>query len=211
MDAIEKQIASLVADAKSVRPAPSPLRLWLNWMAIALVYIVISLLVLGVRADVMERLHSAMFIAEMGVLIAIVSSTALSASLLAYPDIYQHSRWTLTPVFMFVIFVGVIVLAWQADNPPSPLPVHSYQCSLTIAMLALLPAAWMFYSMRQLASTHRHLAGIVVMLSAFSTGAIILRLSEQTNSIIHVIEWHYLPMIGVASVGVWLGKVLLKW
>lgn len=211
MGAIDKQIASLVADADSVQPAPSPLRLWLRWMAIALVYIAISLLVLGVRADIMERLHSAMFIAEMGVLIAIVSSTALSASLLAYPDIYQRHRWALTPIFMFVIFVGVIVLAWQADNPPSPLPVHSYQCSLTIAVLSLLPAAWMFYSMRQLASTHWHLAGIVVMLSAFSTGAIILRLSEQTNSIIHVIEWHYLPMIGVASVGVWLGKVLLKW
>jgi hypothetical protein len=49
------------------------------------------------------------------------------------------------------------------------------------------------------------------MLSAFSIGAITLRLSEQTNSIIHVIEWHYLPMVGVAWLGVWLGKSLLKW
>ncbi|MFA5172446.1 MAG: DUF1109 domain-containing protein [Sulfuriferula sp.] len=208
---MEKQIASLVADADSVQLAPSPLILWLKWMAIAVVYIVISLLVLGVRSDVWVRLHSAMFLAEMGVLVAIVATTALSASLLAYPDMYQRSRWTLIPIFMFVIFVGVIALAWQADNPSSPPPVHSYQCSLTIAVLALLPAAWMFYSMRQLASTHRRFAGGVVMLSAFSIGAVTLRLSEQTNSIIHVIEWHYLPMIGVALLGVWLGKRLLKW
>ncbi len=211
MDVMEKQIASLVADADSVQLAPSPLTLWLKWMGVAVVYIGISLLVLGVRSDVLVRLHSAMFIAEMGVLITIVVTTALSASLLAYPDIYQRSRWTLAPIFMFVIFVGIIALAWQADNPPAPLPVHSYQCSLTIAVLALLPAAWMFYSMRQLASTHRHFAGVVTMLSAFSIGAITLRLSEQTNSIIHVIEWHYLPMIGVALLGMWLGKVLLKW
>lgn len=42
-------------------------------------------------------------------------------------------------------------------------------------------------------------------------GALSLRLSEQTDSILHVIQWHYLPMIAVSLVGLWLGKTLLKW
>lgn len=211
MNTTEQHIASLVQDAELVEPAPHPLVLWLKWMGVAMVYIVATLFFLGVRADWIAQLHSPEFIAEIGLLIAIVATTSLSATLLAYPDMYQRSRLTLLPVAMFVLFIIVIFFAWQADNPPSPMPVHNLECSSTIAALALLPAAWMFFSMRQLASTHRRSAGMVVMLSAFSIGAITLRLSEQTNSIMHVIEWHYLPMIGIALVGAWLGKGLLKW
>ena len=211
MDAIEKHIASLVQDAEQLQPAAQPLTLWLKWMGVSVAYIALALLFLGVRPDVLTQLHSGFFLAEIGLLIGIVASTAFSATLLAYPDMYQRSRLVLAPLGMFVVFVGVILFAWQADNPPAPPPIHSIECSLTIAILALLPAAWMFYGMRQLASTHRRAAGMVVMLSAFSIGAITLRLSEQTHSIMHVIEWHYLPMIAVALLGVWLGKALLKW
>jgi len=38
-----------------------------------------------------------------------------------------------------------------------------------------------------------------------------LRLYEQTDSIMHVIEWHYLPMIVFGIIGMWLGKTALKW
>ena len=80
-----------------------------------------------------------------------------------------------------------------------------------IASLTLLPAAWMLYVMRSLASTHPHLAGSIALLSAFSIGALSLRLSEQTDSIMHVMQWHYLPMIAVGLIGLGLGKLLLKW
>lgn len=211
MDATEKRIASLVARAERVKPAANPILLWLKWMGVALTYIVLSLIALGVRPDLMAQLHSGYFIVEIGLLIGIVATTALSAALLAFPDMYQRSRWVFAPLGVFALFVIAIFFAWHADQPPAPPPVHSIECTLTIALLALLPAAWMFAVMRKLASTHRYMSGAVVMLSAFSIGAITLRLSEQTNSIMHVIEWHYLPMIGVAIIGVWLGKVLLKW
>jgi hypothetical protein len=77
--------------------------------------------------------------------------------------------------------------------------------------MTLLPSAWTFFSMRQFASTHYRVAGSVVLLSAFSVGALWLRLHEQTDSIIHLIEWHYLPMIAVGLIGLLLGKMLLRW
>jgi len=66
----------------------------------------------------------------------------------------------------------VMFLAWQADNPPAPLPVHSFECTRSIALLSLLPAAWMFYMMRKFASTHYHWAGSIAFLFAFSVGAL---------------------------------------
>ena len=50
---------------------------------------------------------------------------------------------------------------------------------------------------------------LVSLLSAFSVGA--LRLHEVNNSVIHLIQRHYLPMLVFGLIGLWLGRVLLKW
>ncbi|MDP1634786.1 MAG: NrsF family protein [Gallionellaceae bacterium] len=78
-------------------------------------------------------------------------------------------------------------------------------------MFSLLPAAWTFFSMRRFASTHYCWASSIALLSAFSVGALWLRLHELNDSIIHVIQWHYLPMLGIGLIGWWLGKRVLKW
>ncbi|MDP2760944.1 MAG: hypothetical protein Q8O64_11175 [Sideroxyarcus sp.] len=38
-------------------------------------------------------------------------------------------------------------------------------------------------------------------MAAFSVGAVWLRLDEVNNSILPVVQWHYLPMVGVGVVG----------
>ena len=65
--------------------------------------------------------------------------------------------------------------------------------------------------MRKYASTHYRLAGSVALLSAFSVGALWLRLHEVNDSIVHVIEWHYLPMLVIGLIGLGLGQRVLKW
>jgi hypothetical protein len=50
-------------------------------------------------------------------------------------------------------------------------------------------------------STHYRLAGSVALLSAFSVGALWLRLHEANDSIVHVIEWHYLPILAIGIAG----------
>ena len=37
-----------------------------------------------------------------------------------------------------------------------------------------------------------------------------LRLYEVNDSIMHVIQWHYLPMIAFGFIGIWRGKVALR-
>ena len=149
--------------------------------------------------------------AEIATLFAILVSTALSAALLSFPDLHQMRRIAFAPVVTFALFLLVMLLAWQADSPPAALPAHSFECTACITLLALLPAAWTFFDMRKFASTHYQWAGSIVLLSAFSVGALWERLHEVNDSILHVVEWHYLPMIAVGIVGLWLGKVILKW
>ena len=69
----------------------------------------------------------------------------------------------------------------------------------------------MFLCLRRFASTHSRWTGMVALLAAFSVGALWLRLHEETDSIDHVVLWHYLPMVAISLAGWWLGRRLLKW
>jgi hypothetical protein len=171
----------------------------------------VSLLISGLRPDLMIKLHEPWFIAEIAALVGIFIATSLSAALLSFPDLHQMRRIAFVPVIMFALFALVMFLAWQADNPSAPLPVHNFECTISITLFSLLPIFWTFFKMRKLASTHYHLAGCCALLFAFSIGAIWLRLHEINDSIMHVVQWHYLPMIAFGLIGLWLGKVMLKW
>ena len=211
MDNIEQLVVTLSKDAAALKPAAHPLRMGLRWIAAAVAYLLIALLISGMRPDWMQQLHKPWFIIEIVSLFGILISTAFSAAILSFPDLHRHRRSAFIPAWVFALFVVVMGFSWFADEPPAPLPLHSFHCTLSILLLSLLPSVGIFYAMRQFASTHLRLAGVVAVLFAFSTGALWLRLHEQTDSIIHLVEWHYVPMIAVAVSGWWLGKRLLHW
>jgi hypothetical protein len=208
---IEQLVEALAGEAGAVTPAPHPLRLSLAWIAAAAVYLAAALALSGLRPDLMQKLHDPWFAAELACLLGIFIATSVSAALLIFPDLHQKRALAWSPAWLFVVFPVVLYLSCRADTPPAPLPVHSYQCTVDIALVMLLPAAWTLYAMRNSASTHYRLAGAIALLSAFSVGSLWLRLHEANDSVLHVIQWHYLPMLGLGLIGLWLGRLLLKW
>ena len=208
MDNLEQLIETLAEDTKVVQPAPHPFLLSLKWMSAILVYVFVLLAVTGFRPDLIHKLHEPLFAAEIASLFSVFVATSISAALLAFPDLHQKRVAASSPVLMLALLMLSIVFAWHADS--APIPVHTYECTACIFLVAFLPAALMFYSMRKLASTNR-LAGSIVLLCAFSIGALWLRLHEINDSIVHVIQWHYLPMFVFGLLGYWIGKALLKW
>jgi hypothetical protein len=208
---LDELVESLAQDASAVKPAPHPLMMSLTGMAVAAAYLVASLWISGLRPDLTQKLDEPWFVAEMVSLALIFIATSLSAAVLAFPDLHQMRKAALAPAGLFALFAAILFFAWQADVPPAPLPVHDFECTASITLFSLLPAVWTFLSMRKFASTHHRWAGSVALLYAFSVGALWLRLHEMNDSVLHAIQWHYLPMLGIALAGWWLGKRVLKW
>ncbi|MBI3480269.1 MAG: DUF1109 domain-containing protein [Nitrosomonadales bacterium] len=211
MSDIDELINKLAQDTAITKRAPHPFMLSAQWMGAAVIYLPIALLLFGARNDLSSKLHDFWFMAEIISLIGMAIATSFGAALLSYPDLHQKQRVAFAPVVALALFMAVMFLAWRADNPPVPLPVHTYECTRSIILISLLPGAVLLYMMRKFASTHYLWAGSIALLFAFSIGALWERLHEQTDSIVHVVAWHYLPMIGFGIVGMWLGKKLLKW
>lgn len=211
MKDIEQLVDQLSNEATPIRPAPSPWVLSLKWSGSAFAYLLAALAASGLRPDLAQALQHPWFAAELLLLLLILLSTLLGSALLAFPDLHQKRTLAYIPAAMFGAFILLLFLAWRADTPPAPFPVHSFECTLDITFISLIPAALAFFVLRSYASTHPRWAGSFALLAAFSVGALWLRLYEVNDSILHVVQWHYLPMIGVGLIGWMLGARLLKW
>ncbi len=212
MDNIENLVLSLSKEATPVKPAPQPLLLSLKWIALALAYLIVALAVSGPRPDLLLQLQHPLFVAELTVLFGLLVTAALSTAVLAFPDLHQQRAQAFFPLWMIMLLVLVLAIAWLTNTPTSAaVQTHSIQCTLALLLFSLLPSVTIFYAVRRLACTRPQQAGSVALLFAFSTGALWLRLYEANDSIIHIIGWHYLPMIVVGVFGWIIGKSVLKW
>jgi hypothetical protein len=211
MNPMDDLIEQLAQQNQPLALAPPPWRISLEWVAAATLYLLIALLVSGVRADLASQLEQFFFVAEIALLFAIFLSTAFSSALLSFPDLHQKRLWAWLPAVFFGLFALLLLAAQQHDIPPAPQPLHSWQCCASILLMGLLPAAATLFALRRFAPIYRRAAGSTALLFAFSVGATWLRLHEANDSIAHLIEWHYLPMLGVGILGLALGKRVLKW
>jgi hypothetical protein len=168
-------------------------------------------LVFGVRADIAVKLANPFYVTELAVLVLVIGSTGLSAVVLSYPDMHQAPGLALAPLLPLAAFAGLLLAGWIMDSPPAALPPHSYECTLCITLYSMVAAAGLFYYLRKQASTHLYATGAVALVSAFGIGCLALRLSEPTDSVVHLVRWHYLPMLGSGLLGLVAGRVVLKW
>ncbi len=206
-----KLIEQLSHGAEPVKPVRHPYAQCALWLAGLVVYMTVVLLCIHTRSDVLAKLRSPLFFAETASLALVVITSALSAALLSYPDLMQKKPLAYAPLVAFALFLASVAVAWHADTPPAPPPEHEMMCTLCMALYALAPAIWLFTTMRKAATTHAKLAGVTAALCAFSIGGLTLRLAEETDSISHIVTWHYAPMLALSLAGVWLGKAILKW
>ena len=211
MASVDELINSLTEKAVPTRPAATPFMLFLKWSAYAVVYIAVLLFFFGLRDDIRTQLHFSLFRFEIGSLMGILLTSLLSATTLSFPDMHQKNFIAGLPLIPLILFVNVLYAQWLNDVPPAALPDHDVICLLCISMFSVLPAAIIIQVLRQQATTHYYATGSVALLAASSLGCLTLRLSEKTDSILHLVEWHYLPMIGFSLLGLWLGRRYLKW
>ncbi len=207
----ENIIESLVSD-NSVKNRYSPLKILLKWVLLSAAYIFILLEFLGYRADLNILIKDPNYLIELSSLVLMIFFSALAFSYLAVPDYKQNAFSIIAPVIPVGFLIGTLIFLYF--YPPS-LNHDSHEgmmCLACISLSSLLPAAFLFYEIRKYAApTKLGLIGYMCLLYSASLGSFALRLSEPTNSIIHLIMYHYLPLFVIAGVGSIISRKLLRW
>jgi len=209
-DKTDQLIASLAQETAAIKPVRLRV-LIMRWLGGFAAYALALIACTGTRADLADAMTRPFFALEILLLAGLIASTALTAAVLSFPDHYQRQTIAWLPVPLGLAFAALMAIASLTSPATIVAVAHGPECLSCIALYALLPGAFLFWQMRRMASTQTSLAGATAVIAAFSMGALALRLKEPTDYIPHLLQWHYLPMLAAAVLGVALGKWLLKW
>lgn len=211
-DLIASLSAEVKASPKIARPTVWAVRLLVIYAAYALG----AQLYLGFRPDLMVQLLRPLFALEIVLLWALLISSIIASVLSMYPDAYQKPQLLKLPYVVFCVLF--LLMAFQLLMPVDPrmlldhsVDAHSIECALCIASVAIIPSALIFALLRKGASVRPLQAGSFAVLAASAIGGLTLRLAEENDSIIHLVQWHYVPTLLFAALGALAGKWLLRW
>ncbi len=209
-------IAQLIQKAPQKTPLRGPVWLAAQLVLVLAAYGLTAQFFLGLRPDIVAQLSRLAFSAEIVLLVLLIFSSLAAAIMAMYPDALQKAYVLKIPYVVFTLLAGFIFLQWAVMPPDAGavLPVtgsHGMECALCIGAVALIPAALLFFLIRQGASVAPLQAGSFAVLAAAGVGGPTLRLAEANDSLLHLAVWHYVPTLIFAIIGAVAGKWLLKW
>jgi hypothetical protein len=183
-----------------------------------MLYTLLLALALGPRPDLLKHmLETPLFAGEILTLGAVALASLLGTSLLAFPDLYQRRALAFgLPCVALGAFALVMTLEWLAaplNQPPlnQLMPAHGFECARCILLSSALPLFLLLSLLRRYAPTYTGMAGCMSALAASALGCLALRLSEKTDSVAHLLEWHYLPVTLLSALMLPIARKWLAW
>ena len=208
-------IAQLSGEAKPQQRSIKPARLALRLLAVLLIYAIGAQAISGLRPDLISKLTDFWYEAEIVSLLFLVLTSAFASIMAMAPDAYQKPALLKLPYVVFAVIVVLVVTQYvtttHIEYPIIGIETNGLQCALCLAGLAIIPSAIVFAVLKKGASIRPLQAGAFAVFTATGIGCLTLRLAEQTDNMMHLALWHYLPTLCFAMLGAILGKFLLKW
>jgi hypothetical protein len=194
---------------------PAPLAIFSKAGVVSLLYLTTILAIMGVRSDISHVMMDPFFMTE-SAFILITAGIAMAISILfAFPDRQLPKKILLLPISLFVLFNAY--LAYQLIYPAAfyqALPqTHSftYECTRDIILFSIFPLVMMAYILKMGAVTQSNWAALTASIAAACLSYLAVRFMEANDNIIHLIQWHYLPMLLIIILSLVIGRKILKW
>jgi hypothetical protein len=180
----------------------------------AAVAIAIMVLWLGVRADLMDAMHTGPFWMKF--------AYALSVAILGFGLIDRLARpdgegGLFGPMILAPLAVMTVLAIYQLAGAPEELRMKlmlgaSYQvCARNIVIISAPIFLGLFWALRSLAPSRLTLAGAVAGVLAGAVGTFIYAFHCNESAMPFVAIWYTLGIAAVGALGALLGRATLRW
>jgi hypothetical protein len=210
----DELIVQLAQSAHPVRPLPPPPARLARWAARSLLVTLVSVLVIGARADALSRLRDLEFAALGAATLLTALLSAFCALVLAIPGAERSPAQRAFPVIASASWVGALIAFLQADGNAASrvlaLPVHPL-CIIEIAGLAILPGWTLFGMLRGAAPLQPAWTAAFATLAAVAIGAAGTQLLCPIDDAAHHLVGHVIPVALFAGAGAFVFRGSLDW
>lgn len=204
----EDFIHEIAEGSRPVRQLDSPVVRFVRWSLISFLCLGVGLAVFGVRPDLESVVQTPSFFLQGFFALSLAVLSALSAFILSVPD--KRKPWLhIVPGTTLVLWLGVIVQVFITSNG-----IHGglgLSCIRDIVVLGLLPGAFLFLMIGKAAPLKIGRVGLLAGLSVAALGALGTQFICRNDDPLHILLWHYVPVLLLGGIGFFLGRLILKW
>lgn len=209
----EKLIQNLAAAVRPVRPLASP---WLRtaiWLAVAVPYMALVVLVISPRADLLTKLTEARFLVEQIAALATGTTAAVAAFASTVPG--YNRKVFLLPALPLAVWLGSLGEGCLDVLLRSGLVGLSLQpdwlCLPAIMLVGAMPAAAMVIMLRRGAPLFPYLSSGLGALAAAGLGNFGLRLFHPQDASLMVLVWQFGSVFVLTALGGCVGRIIFSW
>lgn len=210
----DKLIQHLVDAVEPVRPLPRP---WLRtacWLALALPYMALVVLMMSSRDDLAAKIGDWRFVIEQLAALATGVAAAMAAFASTVPGF--NRKYLLVPVLPLAIWLGSIgqgcLQAWMQFGVDSIMSLQSdWMCFPAILLVGAVPAVVMAFMLRRGAPLTPYLTAALGGLAVAGIGNFGLRLFHPQDASIMVLVWQIGTVFVLTILAGWAGRFLLDW
>ena len=203
-------IKSLGEDLKPVKPLGCPARRTLPWIAFSALYAAIIIHYVGMRPDLVVKLHDGVFMFEI-ILVGITAILAAGASVyMSVPDMCGQKWLKPTALSFIAVFFLWAFTQWFSYGMPMPEP-HWDHCINQSAIIALLPIAMLLYIAKRGTTTTPVMMSIMNVASVGALAYIALRLTCMVDDVGHIFFFHVIPFLIAGTLLGVMARKIYKW
>lgn len=209
----EELIERLAADLRPVGFVGTPLRRTLRWLLISLPWVIVVILVMGLRPDLRVRLGDPRWVLEEAAAAATAVTAAIAAFSAEIPGRGRRVRLLpLPPLALWLATLGQGCLqAWISHNPAGLILHADWRCLPGVLIVGLLPGIVLAFMLLRGSPIAPVLTSALGGLAAAALGAAGLRLVHEVDASLMVLIWQGGPMVGLTVLAGALGPRLLRW
>lgn len=207
-------IARLARSATPVMLLEAPWVRLVRWGTASTAFVLVSIVILGVRADVTAQMGNGWFVARATATTVIAFGAAMVALLLSVPGVEPSRLVRTVPLAACVVWAVMLLVTLAATRSPldvllqvAPHP----SCVLLIVATAMTPGGVLVRMLRHSAPLQARWTGALAGLASLSLGALGTQFVCTNDAAAHHLLWHFTPVVLFALAGVAVGSSLFDW
>lgn len=209
----DKLIQTLAAGARPVQPLANPWARTALWMAIAVPYMALVVVVMSPRADLLVKLTDARFLIEQ--IAALTTGIAAAGAAFASTIPGYGRRIPLLPALPLAVWLGSLGgnslrTLWLYGLAGLSLE-SDWVCLPAIMLVGAMPAVAMVIMLRRGAPLFPYLSAGLGALAAAGLGNFGLRLFHPQDASLMVLVWQFGSVFILTALGCCSGRIILNW
>lgn len=211
---LPQTIARLVRSATPVTRLEAPSVRLARWAITSAALVMLTVGILGVRADVTAQIVNGWFVARATATLAIVIAASIVVFLMSVPGGEPSPLARTVPLAACLVWAAILLGSVAAT--PSPID-HLLQvrphpsCVLLITATALLPAVVLVRMLQDAAPLRAAWTSGLAGLASLAIGALGTQFVCTDDSAAHQLVWHLTPVALLTLASIAVGSSVLRW